>query len=183
MATEKYLLSILALNVKGQLNRMTSAISENNLNILRMVLSAADLDDKIHRTIAYVEGTKEDMENWKQETEQIENVLMAYYFQTGDDYIEKELCLIKILTTDPTVHWVMNSVSELEGRVISTKNGVTIFQIEGSEERVSDFINQLTSFTENVEICRSGMVATSVNKDIIDLKKLSDVMKKIESGE
>jgi acetolactate synthase small subunit len=78
-------------------------------------------------------------------------------------------------SSDPTVPWVMNSVTELEGRVISTKNGVIIFQIEGSEESITDFLNQLTSFTKNVEVCRSGIVATSLDKNIIQLKDLENI--------
>jgi acetolactate synthase small subunit len=149
-------------------------MSDNGINILRLVLSAADLDDKIHRTIAYVETTEENLEKAVAALKATENVVRVDFFKMSSEYIQKELCLIKMLSSEPTVPWVMNSVTELEGRVISTKNGVMIFQIEGSEESITDFLNQLTSFTKNVEICRSGMVATSLDKNIVQLKELED---------
>lgn len=175
MPTNKCLISVLALNVKGQLRRITSCMSDNGINILRLVLSAADLEDKIHRTIAYVETTEENLENAVNDLKDTENVIRVDFFKISSEYIEKELCLIKMFSSDPTVPWVMNSVTELEGRVISTKNGVMIFQIEGSEESITDFLNQLTSFTKNVEVCRSGIVATSLDKNIIQLKDLEGV--------
>jgi acetolactate synthase-1/3 small subunit len=172
MSADKCLVSVLALNVKGELRKIISCLSDNGINILRLVLSAADLDDKIHRTIAYVECTKQDLEKAVEEIKRTEDVIRVDYFWLSSEYIEKELCLIKMLSSDPTVPWVMNSVTELEGRVISTKNGMTIFQIEGSGESITDFLNQLTSFTKSVEVCRSGIVATSLDKSIIQLKDL-----------
>ncbi|MDR2760312.1 MAG: hypothetical protein LBB09_00490 [Rickettsiales bacterium] len=172
----KGLISILALNVKGQLERMTSCMAKNGINILRLVLSAADLADKIHRTIAYVEAAPKVLEKAVGELRESEFIVRVDYFLTSADYVEKELCLVKMLSSDPVVPWVMNSVSELEGRIISTKNGVTIFQIEGTEESVTDFLGQLTSFTKNVEICRSGIVATSIDKNIIQIKDLENIL-------
>jgi acetolactate synthase small subunit len=150
-------------------------MADNGINILRLVLSAADLEDKIHRTIAYVETTEQNLEKAVAELKGTENVIRVDFFKMSSEYIEKELCLIKMLSSDLTVPWVMNSVTELEGRVISTKNGVMIFQIEGTEEAVTDFLNQLTSFTKNVEICRSGIVATSLDKNIIRVKDLEEI--------
>ena len=157
---------------------MTSCISDNNINIDRLVLSAADIEDRVHRTIMYVEGEKDDILNATRQLEGMEGVIKVNLFFTNEDYVEKELCLVKMLSAEPTVSWVMNSVSELEGRTISTKNGVMIFQLEGTEEQITDFINQLTSFTKNVEVIRSGMVATSTNKEIVNLQVLEDYFKK-----
>jgi acetolactate synthase-1/3 small subunit len=171
----KSLISILALNIKGQLGRMTSCLANNGINILRLVLSAADLDDKIHRTIAYVESTEEGLDQAVAELKKTEYVIRVDSFKLSSDYVEKELCLVKMFSSDPTVPWVMNTVTELEGRVISTKNGITIFQIEGSEASITDFLGQLTSFTKSVEVCRSGIVAASLDKNIIQLKDLENV--------
>ena len=73
--TERSLVSVLALNVKGQLGKITTFFSEHNLNILRLVLSAADKDDKIHRTIAYLEGDRKYVNDMCKELEKVENVV------------------------------------------------------------------------------------------------------------
>ena len=106
--TGKSLVSILALNVKGQLGRMTTFFSEHNLNILRLVLSAADKDDKIHRTIAYLEGDRNYVNAMCKELEKVENVIKVVNFQTNDEYVEKEMCLIKISSYNNKIDNIMN---------------------------------------------------------------------------
>ena len=163
---EKSLVSILALNVKGQLGKITTFFSEHNLNILRLVLSAADKDDKIHRTIAYLEGDREYVNNMCKELEKVENVVKVINFQTNDEYIEKELCLIKISSYNKKLYNVSNLVINYGGQTLISKEKITIFKVEGAEEEVNNFINELNNITTEVEISRSGMVAIAINDKI-----------------
>ena len=164
--TEKSLVSILALNVKGQLGRMTTFFSEHNLNVLRLVLSAADKDDKIHRTIAYLEGDREYVNNMCKELEKVENVIKVINFQTNDEYVEKEMCLIKISSYNEKIDKIMNLVREYEGQTIISKEKITVFKVEGMEDEVNTFVNKITEITKEVEISRSGLVAIALNDKI-----------------
>lgn len=164
--TEKSLVSILALNIKGQLGRMTTFFSEHNLNVLRLVLSAADKDDKIHRTIAYLEGDREYVNNMCKELEKVENVIKVVNFQTNDEYVEKEMCLIKISSYNEKIDKIMNLVREYEGRTIISKEKITVFKVEGMEDEVNTFVNKITEITREVEISRSGLVAIALNDKI-----------------
>ena len=164
--SEKSLVSILALNVKGQLGRITTFFSEHNLNILRLVLSAADKDDKIHRTIAYLEGDREYVNNMCKELEKVENVIKVVNFQTNDEYVEKEMCLVKISSYNNKIDKIMNLVREYEGQTIVSKEKITVFKVEGMEDDVNDFVNKLNEITKEVEISRSGMVAIALNDKI-----------------
>ena len=164
--TEKSIVSILALNVKGQLGRMTTFFSEHNLNVLRLVLSAADKDDKIHRTIAYLEGDREYVNNMCKELEKVENVIKVVNFQTNDEYVEKEMCLIKISSYNEKIDKIMNLVREYEGQTIISKEKITVFKVEGMEDEVNTFVNKITEITREVEISRSGLVAIALNDKI-----------------
>lgn len=164
--TEKSLVSILALNVKGQLGKMTTFFSEHNLNVLRLVLSAADKDDKIHRTIAYLEGDREYVNNMCKELEKVENVVKVVNFQTNDEYVEKEMCLIKISSYNEKIDKIMNLVREYEGQTIISKEKITVFKVEGMEDEVNTFVNKITEITKEVEISRSGLVAIALNDKI-----------------
>lgn len=164
--SEKSLVSILALNVKGQLGRITTFFSEHNLNILRLVLSAADKDDKIHRTIAYLEGDRKYVNDMCKELEKVENVIKVVNFQTNDEYVEKEMCLVKISSYNNKIDKIMNLVREYEGQTIVSKEKITVFKIEGMEDNVNDFVNKLNEITKEVEISRSGMVAIALNDKI-----------------
>ena len=164
--SEKSLVSILALNVKGQLGRITTFFSEHNLNILRLVLSAADKDDKIHRTIAYLEGDRKYVNDMCKELEKVENVIKVVNFQTNDEYVEKEMCLVKISSYNNKIDKIMNLVREYEGQTIVSKEKITVFKVEGMEDDVNDFVNKLNEITKEVEISRSGMVAIALNDKI-----------------
>lgn len=179
--TERSLVSILALNVKGQLGKITTFFSEHNLNILRLVLSAADKDDKIHRTIAYLEGDREYVNNMCKELEKVENVVKVVNFQTNSEYIEKEVCLLKISSYNPALQNIINFSSNLNGKTLIMNDKITILKVEGSEEEINDFVNKTVELTKDVEICRSGMVAIAIDEKIESL--IGDEEKSTESTE
>ena len=167
--TERSLVSVLALNVKGQLGKITTFFSEHNLNILRLVLSAADKDDKIHRTIAYLEGDRKYVNDMCKELEKVENVVKVVNFQTNSEYIEKEVCLLKVSSYNPALQNIINFSNNLNGRTLIMNDKITILKIEGGEEEVTDFVNKVAELTKDVEICRSGMVAIAVDEKIESL--------------
>lgn len=167
--TERSLVSVLALNVKGQLGKITTFFSEHNLNILRLVLSAADKDDKIHRTIAYLEGDRKYVNDMCKELEKVENVVKVVNFQTNSEYIEKEVCLLKVSSYNPSLQNIINFSNNLNGRTLIMNEKITIIKIEGGEEEVTDFVNKVAELTKDVEICRSGMVAIAVDEKIESL--------------
>ena len=164
--TERSLVSILAFNVKGQLGRITTFFSEHNLNILRLVLSAADKDDKVHRTIAYLEGDRKYVNDMCKELENVENVIKVTNFQTNGEYIEKELCLVKISSNNKHLQDVLNLVNAIKGQTLVMDNKISIFKVEEREEVVNQFMIDVSSITKEVEICRSGMVAIAINDEI-----------------
>ena len=163
METEKSLITILALNVKGQLGRMCAFFGENNINILRLVLSAADNKDIIHRTIAYVEGDRQYVNEVCKKMEKMENVLRVDNFMANDNFIEKELCMVKVLSTDINYNLILNLVYEFSGKMIIAKGSIMIFELIDKEEIVSDFCNKLNRITRDIEIFRSGMLATTIS--------------------
>lgn len=167
--TERSLVSVLALNVKGQLGKITTFFSEHNLNILRLVLSAADKDDKIHRTIAYLEGDRKYVNDMCKELEKVENVVKVVNFQTNSEYIEKEVCLLKVSSYNPSLQNIINFSNNLNGRTLIMNEKITIIKIEGGEEEVTDFVNKVAELTKDVEICRSGMVAIAIDEKIESL--------------
>lgn len=163
---EKSLVSVLVLNVKGQLGKVATFFSEHNLNILRLVLSAADKDDKIHKIIAYIEGDRKKVNEMCKGLLDVENVLKVTNFQTNSDYIEKEVCMVKILNSEAKAPDVSNLISDFNGRTIFTNQKITIYKVEDNEENMNDFVGKLVDITKNVELSRSGMVAMAIDNKI-----------------
>ncbi len=167
---EKFLISILIVNVKGQLGKIASFCGDNNLNILRLVLAAADRDDKIQRIIAYVEGKREDAEIVCEKLKNFdENTLKVTNFLTKDQYIEKELALIKVTMTNPSANKVMNLINTKDGKIIFSNQSIMVFKIEETEDNMNEIVNNLTDITKDIEVSRSGMVVMALNDHIDDI--------------
>lgn len=176
---ERSLVSVLALNTKGQLGRICNFFAENNLNILRLVLSAADKGDVIHRTIAYIEGDRKYVNEMCDKLRKMENVLDVENFMSNDNFIERELCLIKTLEADINYNNIVNLVYDYNGKMLIAKNGVIIFQLVDMEENISKFCKLLNRITNDIEVYRSGMLATSI-KDTRNYDVVNNYIKNIK---
>lgn len=166
MDNSRYLISILALNVKGQLSKVTSFFGEHNLNILRLVLSAADRYDKVHRTIAYVEGDYNDVEKMCDNLKKLENVIDVINFKTNGEYIEKELCLIKVLPKNKMIKEITSLIKSTKGEIIAEDKNFIIFKVEEREEVINNLMDNLINLDGNIGFYRSGIVAASLDDEI-----------------
>ncbi|MDR2077480.1 MAG: acetolactate synthase small subunit [Rickettsiales bacterium] len=163
---EKSLVTILIPNIKGQLAKISVFCAENNLNISRLTLSAADGNDKIQKIIAYLEGDRKNVNDMCKKILEIDTVLKVTNFQTNGEYIEKEICFIKILNKNSKLPMITNIVSDHSGKTIFGNNKITVFRIEDSEENVNAFVSKAIDITKDIEIARSGMVAIAINESI-----------------
>lgn len=159
---EKFLISILALNVKGQLGKMTTAFGENNLNILRLVLSAADKDDKIHKTIAYVEGEESYVDLFCEKMQKDENVLKVAKFKRKNEYLEKEICLVKVLMNNPSIRKILDLINDYKGKIAYNNKDFIVYTIEDTEDNINKVVDNLALLTKEAEVSRSGMVVVSL---------------------
>ncbi|MDR2778511.1 MAG: acetolactate synthase small subunit [Rickettsiales bacterium] len=169
---EKSLVTILIPNIKGQLAKISTFCAENDLNISRLTLSAVDKDDKIQKIILYLEGDRENVNKMCKKILDIDTVLKVVNFQTNSEYIEKEICFIKILNENLGFPTVVNVVSDHYGRIIFSSEKITIFLMEDSEENVNNFVNEVAEITTEIEMARSGMVAMAIDdtiENIIDI--------------
>jgi acetolactate synthase-1/3 small subunit len=163
---EKSLVTILIPNIKGQLAKISAFCAENDLNISRLTLSAADRDDKIQKIIIYLEGDRENVNEMCKKILEIDTVLKVVNFQTNGEYIEKEICFIKILDKNSKFPKVTNIVADHDGKNIFSNGKVTIFRVEDGEESVNGFVKKVVKITKDIEIARSGMVAIAIDETI-----------------
>jgi acetolactate synthase-1/3 small subunit len=161
--TEKSLVTVLVPNISGQLAIVTKFCAENNINILRLTLSAADRYDKIQKIIMYLEGSRVLVNDVCKKLLEVETIIKVSNFQTNSQFIEKEVCLIKILIKNPRFQNVMALISDSGGRIVHSNGEITIFEIENNEENVNKLVNDMADITKDIEISRSGMVAMALD--------------------
>jgi acetolactate synthase-1/3 small subunit len=166
---DKSLIIILADNKPGMLANFTKIFSQNNLNIDSLSLSKINWDNTIHRTTAYIQGERTITEKASKEIEKIEGVKKVVNFMTTGEHMERELGMIKILNSDPKLGDATRIASKYGASTIFTNNKIMIFEITDFEEKVSEFVAEISKEC-TVEVMRSGVVATTLDEKLISHK-------------
>jgi len=166
---DKSLVIILADNKPGMLASFTKIFSDHNLNIDSLSLSKINWDNTIHRTTAYLQGQRSITEKACKELETIEGVKKVVNFMTTGEHMERELGMIKILNSDPKLSEATRIVSNYEASTIFTNDKIMIFEITDFEEKVSEFVAEISKEC-TVEVMRSGVVATTLDEKLITHK-------------
>lgn len=159
---EKSLLSVIVKNVKGSLTKVTSYCAENNMNIERLTLSNFKTDNLECRVILYITGDRQRINSLVEGLRQIDDVVRASNFQ-ANNYIERELILVKVKEENPHLQRIMDLVNEYDGNTILFKNNIVIFQFINDEEKNNELMERLEHITNDIEILKSGLVATSLD--------------------
>lgn len=161
---EKSLITVTIRNVKGSLSKVTGYCAENNMNIERLVLSNFKTDNKLHRVIMYITGDRKRINALIEGFKKLEVVVDASNFQ-ANQYLERELMLIKVKSNSEYLPKISDLVNNYGGKTILVNNEIMIFQFT-NEEEVNDELMQrleLENISNDVEILKSGVVATSVD--------------------
>jgi acetolactate synthase I/III small subunit len=155
------LVSVIIKNIKGSLTKVTGYCAENNMNIERLVLSNFKTDNKLHRVIMYITGDRRRINALIEGFKKIDVVVNAINFQ-ANDYIERELMLVKVNVDSEYLPKISDLASDYDGKMILMNNKIIVFQFTNDEESNSDLMERIENITDSVEILKSGVVATSV---------------------
>jgi len=160
--SQKSLVSIIADNKKGMLAKFARFFADNNMNIESLTLSQADIENKIHRTTAYITGDRRQVDKICKQLEKIKGVHKVVNFM-ANSFIERELGLTKIKVTDPALAQITALVNEHKGKIIYSDSKIIVYQVEEIEEKIDIFMEKMKKLTKEVEILRTGVVATSLD--------------------
>ncbi len=160
---ERSLITLIILNVKGVLAKIATFCSENNINIEKLTISNFKTDTSLQRAVLYVSGNRLRVNTLLEKFKQLDIIKYASNFQSNN-YIERELMLLKILDTDPALPRIMDLVNEYSGNTILFRGHVMIFQFTNEEEKNEELTQRLENLSQNIEILKSGLVATSLDE-------------------
>lgn len=165
---EKSLVSVIIHNVKGSLSKVTGYCAENNMNIERLVLSNFKTDNQLHRVIMYITGDRKRINSLIDGFKKLEVVVDASNFQ-ANQYLERELMLIKVKSNSEFLPKISDLANEYEGRVILVNDKIMIFQFTNDEEVNEELMKrlELANVKNDIEILKSGVVATSIDDKIM----------------
>lgn len=162
---EKSLITLLIQNKKGVLVKIAGFCTENGMNIEKLVMSSFKSDNKEQKIIMYVTGNRARINSLIETFKTIKEVIDAKNFQSNT-YLERELVLVKIKSNSPYLPKITDLVSEYDGRTILVKDKIILFQFTNEEDKNDELTKRIENITDDIEILKTGIVATSLDDNI-----------------
>jgi acetolactate synthase-1/3 small subunit len=152
----KHVISVLVQNKSGVLARIAGLFSGRGFNIDSLCV-AETLDPTKSRMTIVVEGDDRILEQVNKQLNKLVDTIKVTDFQ-GEEYVDRELVLVKVNVTSATRSEVMQIVDIFRARIVSVNQSTLIVEITGNESKIAAFVDLLRSFGIK-EITRTGKIA------------------------
>ena len=154
----KHVISVLVQNKSGVLSRIAGLFSGRGFNIDSLCV-AETLDPTKSRMTIVVEGDDRILEQVNKQLNKLIDIIKVTDFK-GEEYVDRELVLVKVNVTSSTRSEVMQIVDIFRARIVSVNHDTLIVEVTGNESKVAAFVDLLRTFGIK-EINRTGKIAMS----------------------
>lgn len=163
----KILISVIIKNMTGILSRISNTCSENGINIDKLTMSNFKTNNYAEqRAILSIECPNINIEKLFENLKEL-GVVVRYYMYIPNNYIQRELLLLKVKANDEAIEEILELVNEYQGRNIHYVDGdVMIFEFANEEEKNQELMFRIEQITDNAEILQSGLVAISLDDNM-----------------
>lgn len=152
----KHVMSVLVQNKSGVLARIAGLFSGRGFNIDSLCV-AETLDPTKSRMTIVVDGDDRILEQVNKQLNKLIDTIKVTDFK-GEDYVDRELALLKVNVNSATRSEVMQIVDIFRARIVSVNHNTLIVEITGNESKIAAFVDLLRSFGIK-EITRTGKIA------------------------
>jgi acetolactate synthase I/III small subunit len=156
MTDKKHILSILVDNEPGVLSRIAGLFSGRGYNIESLCVAETN-DAKISRLTMVTAGDSIILEQIKKQLNKLINVIKVSDL-TGQDYVERELVLIKVNAKLEHRAEILRINDIFRGRVVDVGPEHYIISVTGDSNKVNAIVNLLKPYGIK-EIARTGSIA------------------------
>ncbi|MDZ4700638.1 MAG: acetolactate synthase small subunit [Rhodothermales bacterium] len=152
----RHIFSVLLENSIGALNRVVNLFYARGFDLESVVVGISD-DPSLYRMTLVTTGTARKIEqvlrhlNNLVDTVQVEDL-------TDQEYVERELCLLKIRYTEKNRSQIMDINDIFRGKVIDITAETLTFELTGPTTKINAFVGMMQPFGIE-EMHRSGRVA------------------------
>ena len=152
----KHTISVLVENKFGVLSRVAGLFSGRGFNIDSLSVGETN-DTTISRMTIVVRGDDTVLEQVTKQLNKLIDVIKVIDV-TGDDFIERELVLIKVSIGSKTRSELMQIVDVFRAKIVDVAHESMVVEITGSEGKIQAFLDLLKPFGVK-ELARTGKVA------------------------
>ena len=157
----KHTISVLVENRFGVLARISGLFSSRGFNIDSLAVGETE-DPTVSRMTIVVDGDEKILEQVTKQLNKLIDVIKVLDL-TGEDFIDRELILLKIHVTPSTRSEILQIVDIFQARIIDVKPVAVTIEVTGNEHKIKSILDLLKGFGIK-EMVRTGRIAISRTK-------------------
>ncbi len=155
---KQHTISVLVQNKFGVLSRISGLFSGRGYNIESLSVNKTN-DPEISKMTIVTSGDESIIEQIDKQLNKLIDVLKVTDLATGD-FIERELILIKVATTQKDRSELIQITKIFGGKIINVHKSELAIELSGKGDKIQNFIDMMTDF-KIIELVRTGRVAIS----------------------
>jgi len=161
----RHIISILMSNEAGALARVVSLFSTRGYNIES--LSVAPTEDlEVSRLTLVTRGSDDVIEQINNQLLKLVDVVNTADM-TRDDHIERELLLMKVKVQAGAEETLPELIKAAGARVLNDCPETYTLELTGANNRMDDFISQVSDCAEILAVVRSGAMAIARGENVL----------------
>jgi acetolactate synthase-1/3 small subunit len=159
----RHTISVLVKNSSGVLSRVSNLFSARGYNIDSLVVGVTD-DPQVSRMTIVVQGDDRIIDQVEKQLNKLIDVIKVIDL-THDDFISRDLALIKVKAEAHTRSQVMEIVQCFDGKIVDVALKSFIIEVTGKESKINAMVELLSNYGV-LELVRTGEVAISRGKKV-----------------
>lgn len=152
----KHIISVVVENRPGVLARIVGLISGRGYNIHSLNVAPTQ-DATTSRLTMVVPGDDRILEQVTKQLNKLVDVIKVYDL-TGEKYIDRELMLVRVLTTAKNRSSVIEMAALVHAEIVCVQNQSLTIQMVGTTEAVENFL-ELVKPNGIQDVSRTGVIA------------------------
>lgn len=153
---QRHVISALVQNRPGVLAHVSGMLATRAFNIDSLAVGATE-DPNLSRMTFVVQGDDQELEQVRKQLDKIVTVV-AVQDISRQNYVERDLMLIKVQATPPQRVEISQLVEMFRGRVVDITADTLIVEVSGQETKIEAFIDLMRPYGI-VELARTGRIA------------------------
>jgi acetolactate synthase-1/3 small subunit len=150
-------ISVLVENKFGVLTRVAGLFSGRGYNIDTLNVGPTQ-DPNVSRMTIVTRGDDATVEQIVKQLKKLVNVLEVEDFRAGEEYVDRELILVKVAVDSKTRAEVMQITDIFRAKIVDVQPANLTIEITGNESKVEKFITLMKTFGIT-GLTRTGKVA------------------------
>ena len=168
----RHVLSALVMNQPGVLAHISGMLASRAFNIDSLAVGATE-NPEFSRITFVVNGDDRVLDQVRKQLEKLVTVVKVLDF-SKDDYVERDLMLIKVNTNGGRRSEIRELVEIFRGRIVDVSAEHVMIEISGQEKKIEGFIEMMRPFGI-IEMVRTGRVAMlrsgTIDVDMADAQR------------